>query len=249
MPLLALLLATQNPVGFRPVDEREVPRKSESRDYEVSLVGDRVRIERRTEWVARTRREARAAPRTKPKLTLPLGSATIEWSPGVGLKVADGWLIAADAGEFGGGLFLVNAEETKIERLDSANTSSMKIMNGGIYAVQALNHLMFSYSRLVRVERNGGVWRTRLVTDLHVDPTGVATVGDHFVYTSGDFVSTLETDGTQREIYRSFFQLRLRSLAVLPTGDIWVASAGGVLRLRPKGEAYAAQRYVPTQKP
>ena len=174
---------------------------------------------------------------------------TLTWRPGEGVRVDDGWIYGYAAGEFGGGLFWFSSDGKSRKKLSSRNTQLVLKTPKGLFAVQGLTHLMFWYGRLVAIERKDGTWAERLITDLHASPAVVAD-GDRFVIATRNFVSILETDGRQREIYRPtrLQDFRVESIVRRTNGEIWIGSSSGLLRLIPKlGGEYAAQWFLPAK--
>ncbi|RYG69187.1 hypothetical protein EON77_14905 [bacterium] len=91
-----------------------------------------------------------------------------------------------------------------------------------------------------------GGWRIHEITNLHHEPYGVTQDGDRFLFAGDRFVSTLETNGRQRELYNAEQRLGIRSLVRLANGDIWAGASAALLRLRSKSDAaYAAQWFAP----
>lgn len=243
----------QVPAGFQPATGPDLtPRDSGSRtpDYMLTLVGDKLRVETRVDWVKRTTREEGLRRIQHPaKVSFKEDMTRIEWSPGEGVQVDGGWLWGYDAGEFGGGLYWFAADGKSHARIDHRNTPILAKTSKGIFAVQALTHMMFWYSELVEVRRTAHGWTSRRVTDLHVSPDQVIQAGDRFIYTAGEYVSTLETDGSQHEIYRCSPDAGFESMVRRANGEIWIGAATGLLRLTPKtnGE-YSSQWFMKTRR-
>ena len=231
--------------------ERQVlkldPNDLESPNWMLTLDGDRLQIERRVAWVVRTRRaEAAQRPRAG-GFTIKDQMAKTTWYPGDGILVSDGFIFGFDKGEFGGGLHWFSPDGKRHTKISDDNTPLVYRTSKGVFAVQALSHMMFWYGRLVHLERSGMEWKTRLVTDLHLRPGALVQIGDRLLYTTPEYVSTLETDGRQREIYRAIRPFRTESMVCREDGEVWIGSSHGVLRLTPKlgDEGYASQWFLP----
>jgi len=247
IPLLVLSRSFQDiPVGFVPADESAVYAarlEGPSADWMVTLEDDRLQVETRTDWVTRVKE----APRPKADATVFLGDTNFRWRRGEGIPMAGGWLHAYDRGEFGGGIAWFSKDGSAHQVVSSDNTQAILTSPRGVYAVQALSHMgAFWYSRLVKVERKGSGWSVRTVTDLHEPFPQVIPDGGRFLYLAEGYVSTLETDGTQRELYRGSKTLNAASFVRRRSGELWFGASYGILRLRPKAEgAYAAQWFLP----
>jgi len=256
IPILFLALTAKAhldvdaPFGFRKAEEQEVfnmRAEDDGPDYMLSFVENRLRIESRVAWVQREQAEAKHSTLVKDaKFKIVLPSGKLYWKPGMGTQVEDGWLKGYNGGEFGGGLFWFAADASGYKKLSDRNTQIVINTPKGAFAVQAHTHMMFWYSDLVEVRKGSSQWETRLVTNLHVAPADIVRDGDRFIYVTDSYVSTLNTDGTQREIYRfGWGELRVESMARRPNGEIWVGTSYHLLRLTPKGaDQYAAQWYA-----
>ncbi len=250
----ALLLAfptqaSDAPKGFRPVDESALSSGSarpEAKFFQVSLEEGRVRIE--TFWERERRERAEAAAKGAPRTTVPLNHGySLSWSPGDGVRVRDGWLLPYDLGEWGGGILLFLDDGKRYERVSGNPTTLVARTRRGVFALQSYAHLEFAFSRLVEIRKEREGWRERLVTDLHVPFFRGLQDGERLVYWTDEFVSTLETDGRQREIYRSLYGAKMGSGVRRKDGELWFGAERGALRLRPgRGGGYAAQWFAPT---
>lgn len=203
-------------------------------DYEVTLVNDLVRVEDRVTFVARERKEQSTQKPPKPGHSIFLGHATGQWSMGVGARVEDGWIHGWDAGEFGGALYWFSRDGETYKKIDSRNTLGVTVTSKGVFAFQSLNHLMFSYSRFVKVEKSDGAWQVRQVTDLHDCPQAILFTGKRFLYVGPRYVSTMELNGTQRLVYRSPREMRAGGIYERKNGEVWIGNSRSVLCLSPK---------------
>lgn len=235
------------PVGFKAVEmERALNGTTDEMSdpgYVVSLVGDKLRIENGADWSKRVKREQESPDPSRIKFKVDM--ATLTWKPGEGVEAGDGWIEGFDVGEFAGGLFWFSKDRKKRAQIDERNTRIVAKTSKGIFAVQALLHLMFWYSDLVEVKPTAAGWTTRVITSLHLGPRTVVQDSDRFLYSTSEYISTLETDGTQRELYRpDGYNLRLNSMVVRANGDVWAARSNALLRLRRKGDATVAQWFM-----
>lgn len=240
------LQVSGTPPGFKPVGETTIFRRAEpdygAESYMVSLEGDRLRVETRVAWVARESRVK--VPR--PKVVIDLGMSRARWNPGEGVRVSDGWLQGFDMGEFGGGLYWFAPDGSSYRRVNDKNVAILGKTSKGLFAVRSLSHLKFWYADLVELVPGAHGWKTRVVTDLHESPGPILQAGDRFVYATNRFVTTLETDGTQHEIYHPWSALRPESMVLRSNGEIWIGSTQALLRLTPKADGhYTPQWFVP----
>jgi hypothetical protein len=167
--------------------------------------------------------------------------------PRQGISVIDGYMHPVDNGEWGGGIYFENARSGKFTKISFSNTSFLTKIGSRLYAIQASAHMGFQYSQFVEIRREGKKWRQRGITDLHEVPTAYMTVGHAIVYVANNYISTLELNGTQLEIYRhQFNDIGCRSCVALPNGDLWFGCDWGLFCLKKsKSGGYEDYMFVP----
>lgn len=238
------------PPGFHLVEEREIwlLREHAGDSYVVTLVNDQVKVETDSHYYARLDKEYKANPQ-KAMHKIFLGHGSGRWSPGDGVKVPDGWIHGWDVGEFGGGLYWFSPKGEKYEKIDDRNTGFVGATSKGVFAFQGLEHMMFRYSRFVKLERGKNGWTSRLVTDLHDCPRAYLNLGDRFLYVGTQYISTMELDGTQRLVYRTPGKFWANSMSQRKNGEIWMGSSQTILCLSPEpGGKYKPYWFMPAKK-
>lgn len=250
--ILAQAIAPAPPQGFKLATDVDVLRSGpgdiDDVDYVVTLVKDKVRVETREEFATRERTEWNSTPKAKPMHSISLGNATGLWNPGIGAKVADGWIHGWDAGEFGGGLYWFSTDGSRYKKIDSRNTQFIALTSKGVFAFQALNHLMFSYSRFVKVEKANGSWTENLVSDMHDCPSAVLFAEKRFLHVGPNYISTMELDGTQRSVFRWMRGLTPGGFVRRKNGEIWMGNSRSILCLVPEeGGQYKHFWFRPTK--
>lgn len=250
---IALLQSSDSPSGFVPVSERAAldgRSEEDTPDYQISLLDGRMRVESWAKWLRREGAEAKTRPASEPSTGpfLKLGMAKLSLKPGHGLKVLGGWLSAWHFGEFGGGIVHVSDPGGEMTLVTDVPTHLIAQTSRGLFAEQGLAHMGSDFGTLIEVLGPEGGWRVRHVTDLHHSSRGVVQEGDRFLFTHDRFVSTLETDGRQHEIYRTWEEIDAMSMVRHKSGDVWIGARRAILRLRPKpnGE-YSAQWFAPSK--
>lgn len=241
-----LVSKPEAPKGFRHASDLEIWRLGSTQIddvcFEVTLVNDRVRVETRADFVARMRQAVAAEKSSEPKHKIFLGHATGTWSPGEGVKVADGWLQGWDVGHYGGGLYWFSIDGSKYKKLDDHHTSALTTTPKGIYAFQGAAFFELRYSRFVQVEQVDGQWCVRVITDLHEAPQAIHYTGGRYLYVGSQYVSTMELNGTQRVIVRSARELVAGGMVERKNGEVWIGNSRSLLCLQPIGNA-AYQHY------
>lgn len=241
--------AASTPNGFHQVDRRRFEIFDENGpDYILSVVDGRLRVETWMEYIRRGEERAKLEKR-KPVSQVKLDSSRLNWYGDEGLRVGDGTLLPADNGEFGGAIIWFPKRGQEYKLISDLNTQIVAKTSRGIFAVQGSDHMMFWYSKLVEVERTSSGWKTRLISDLHDVAHSILQDGDHFVMALDRYVSTLETDGSQREICRYNNRLSPQTIVKLGDGSIWVSFSSSLLRLTPVADgSYHDQWFVADRK-
>ena len=216
--------------GFKSVDDPYTMQDKESPGYMVSSINGNLRVETRKDWEERQMAEYAATHKGKPKYVVNLGDSSLNWYAGDGVKVHDGWLDYADVGEFGGGIVWVARDQSKYRVISRDNTRFLASTSKGLFAVQSLEHGLFWFSRMVKLEPSLTGWKVGFVSDLHEVLTAITVDGDHLLFASQNFVSTLEANGSQRELYRFPAQVSPQSIAIV-NREIWVGTGSHLLRL------------------
>ena len=150
-----------------------------------------------------------------------------------------GWLTALDFGEWGGWLSLVDIDQAHYKFISDRNTRLVAKTSKGLFAFQDLSHLQFSYADLVEVVPGPKSYSTRTVTTLHESPRAIWQDHDRFLFSTDTFISTLETDGSQRELDRFGCVPEFRSMTQCANGDVWLGGGIALLRIQHKGDGYA----------
>lgn len=213
------------PAGFRGVEQSAVWQVTKSRghdpEYQVSYVGTQLRVETRLAQSHRMSHENAKFRKSGPTSPfIKMGPVTIAWVLNSGLSVENGSMTAFDVGEWGGGIvwFGPNGKDPKV--VSQHNTQCIAKCTEGVFAVQSLDRMDNFNSQLVRVLKMNDIWTTQTVTDLHVSVNIALWDGHRFLFTDGNFVSTLETTGVQREIYRGLAGQFMGSMALGPNGEV-----------------------------
>ena len=218
------------PTGFRPVRDLEsIQELGTGAEYIVSNDHGKLRVEERLAHEARMRKEG-VATKIKPKFVVKLDNVTVSWAGFAGTEVNDGSFVNVDEGEFGGGIIWFAKDGSKYIVVSNRQTQILGATSKGVYAVQGLDHMQFWFSKLVRLEHGATGWKTVDVSDLHDVLRPIIQDGDHFVFATSYYVSTLETDGAQHELYHYDFTAYPSSI-VKVGNSIWVGTHYHLLRL------------------
>ncbi len=235
----------QAPAGFKRIDLNYVPFELESW-LKVSQVRGKLSIQTYEQYNAQEQSEWR---QVKPSdvLEVKVGDRLSKIQLGKGSRVIEGEMFPIDMGEWGGGIAFISRGTKKATPINWRNTQAVEQFSTGVYAVQALSHLGFWYSDLVKLTRMRNVWQAKVVTNLHVIPKGISRIDNHFVIFADDYVTTLNLDGTQKELHRlEMLGSRCYNMTILSNGQIWLGADFGVVCLTPrKDHTYDEYHFVP----
>ena len=76
-------------------------------------------------------------------------------------KVADGWIVAFNAGEFGAGLWWFSPDGKKRAKIAEAWVKDFLLTDAGLLALEGIAHRFENRGRIIRLlQDRGGRWRT-----------------------------------------------------------------------------------------
>jgi len=219
-------------------------------DWKVTNEGDTVEITK----LVRQEGDVPALPPLPSRLKLQDGmpGRTI----GAGLRTAthigDAWLLAYDAGEWGGGLWLTNEDGSATKRIVNDNVHAVVPIGNGILVLSGLAHMSFDFGNALFFLKPEGLnislWHTvRLDGEARAyakeSEDSVLFVTTHSLYRttkSGDLQKLLNFPEWTKYQYAS-------SMAITSDGSIFVAMRMFVLRLRASDDGYSREWLLPTE--
>jgi hypothetical protein len=175
---------------------------------------------------------------------------------GFGLQSAthfgNGWLLAFDAGEFGGGLWLTNDDGSETKQILSDNVHAVVPIDGGVLVLSGLAHMGmdFGNARIFSNPNGLSIW-LRQAVHLDGEPRAfvkesdgsvlfVTTHGLHRITTSGSLQNLVELPEWTRFQYAN-------SMAIASDGDIFIGMRMFVLRLSAISDGYSQEWLLPTE--
>jgi hypothetical protein len=167
-------------------------------------------------------------------------------------KVADGWIVAFNAGEFGAGLWWFSPDGTKRAKISEAWVKDFLSTEAGLLATEGLAHMRESRGRIIRLVRDqGGHWRSEDLIDLkHAPEVAVKrTDGSLLIATTDRLLKVVPSDKTVEVLHKDAFWggLYPNSIAVTPGGTIYLGMRHGVAKLDKKGGEYKVVWLLPNQ--
>lgn len=162
------------------------------------------------------------------------------------VRVADGWLIGFDGGEYGGSLWWYPPEPGIGTRLVAENVQAIEPLGGpGNYVVlTGLDHGL-NMGGVSWVNNNGGGWGIRARSDIGGRVWAHAPHPDGLVIATRARVSVVSADQRLRHLVSSVRLATPRSLSVSPSGDVAVGRRFFVSLLRLRSNAYEEEWLIP----
>jgi hypothetical protein len=164
------------------------------------------------------------------------------------IPVADGFLIGADAGEFGGGIWWFSASGDRHHHLLDANVIGFARIADEILAVDGLAHLTLRHGAVHSLDRDEATrqWRVRRTVDL-------GTAAELFVPAPPDTLLVLTIDGlvqyqageTKRLLKSDYSILYPNSIARTVDGHVFVGMRYAVVEVAPDGAKFRERWLVP----
>ena len=168
------------------------------------------------------------------------------------VQVTDGWLVAYNAGEFGGSLWWYGADGRQRYKVSNDRICQfLPTKRGGLFALEGLAHLNLSRGQIVQIKQNGqGQWISTQFVDLgHAPDVGTIDGDGNFIVSATDTLIKVQPDKTQKVLIEKAFWAGLypHSIALSPSGDIYLGMRHGVSLIYPLNHAYVAEWFLPNR--
>ena len=154
------------------------------------------------------------------------------------LKFSDSWLLGFDAGEFGGGLWLSNADGSETRRISEDNVMGMVPIGDEILVLLGLAHMDFDYGNALILSQPHGM-NVGLEHAIHLDgePRAYAkdSDGSVLVVTTYNLSRIKVTGELDRKVWLPGFTRfqYANSMVKADDGSIYIGMRMFVLRIRP----------------
>jgi hypothetical protein len=151
-------------------------------------------------------------------------------------KVQDGWLFAANGGEWGGAIWWVAPDGSRHYKVSDDQVDQFHETTAGLLATEGLAHLGLNHGKIVRLKQNSsGKWVSEKFASLDAAPA----------------VSLLERDGcllvaTFKDLVRIHMNGQVETL--LPESRVcWTYLYPGSMIALPSGDIYLGMRFAVTR--
>lgn len=168
------------------------------------------------------------------------------------MRFKNGWLLAYDAGEWGGGLWLTNEDGSKTKRILNDNVRAVVPIDDGIVVLSGLAHMSINFGNAF-IFSNPDVLDITLQHSVHLDgePSAPAKAADGsvlFVTTYG-LCRITKSGELQRLTYFPKWtrQQYPNSMAISSDGSIFIAMRMFVLKLHSNSGRYTEEWLLPNE--
>ena len=160
------------------------------------------------------------------------------------------WLLAYDAGEWGGGLWLSNEDGTKTKRIVSENVRTVVPFNGGVLVLSGLAHITMNFGNAFVLSNPDGM-NISLEHAISLDgaPSAYSTESDGSILftTTYGLCRITKTGELQRLFYWPNWtrQQYSNSISVIADGTVFIGMRMFVLKLSLSSGGYQEEWLLP----
>jgi hypothetical protein len=152
-------------------------------------------------------------------------------------KVADGWIVAFNAGEFGAGLWWFSPDGKRRYKISQDQVCGFLATERGLLALEGLAHLSINTGQLIQISSGkDGLWKPRRLVDLGNAPQTATQDkdGNLLIVTDERLLRVHPDNRLEILIDKAFWEsLHPNSVVIEPSGNINIGMRFGVARLTP----------------
>ncbi|HEY8561087.1 MAG TPA: hypothetical protein VIL74_12000 [Pyrinomonadaceae bacterium] len=161
----------------------------------------------------------------------------------------NGWLIGADAGEWGGDLFWLSGDgKRKVELIEGNVRGIVKLVGGEVFILTGYAHMSDHEGKLYKLTTGeNGALKAKLLSDLKTQPQAFAVESNEsFLVALDDIILRVKASGRIELLKKTnFASLHPNSMTVTSSGVIYVGMRLFVARFVPRENGYAEEWLVP----
>jgi hypothetical protein len=160
----------------------------------------------------------------------------------------NGWLIGADAGEWGGNLFWLNSDGKSKTELLNDNIRGIVKVGKDIFILSGMAHLGIDEGKIYKLTTDEkGTLKIQLLADLKTQPQSFIVENDEsFLVALNDKILRIKTSGEIKTLKETnFLYLYPNSMTVTSSGVIYVGMRLFVVRFVPNEKDYTEEWLVP----
>lgn len=159
----------------------------------------------------------------------------------------NGWLVGADAGEWGGNLLWLNRDASQKTELLRANVRGIVKVGKDVFILTGLAHLSIDEGKIYKLTADEkGTPKAQLTADLKTQPQAFAVeTDDSFLVALNDKILRVTSSGEIKTLKETNFQsLYPNSMTVTAAGVIYVGMRLFVVRFVPAESGYTEEWLV-----
>lgn len=173
------------------------------------------------------------------------------YNGGIIFPVVDGYLVAFNAGEWGGSLWWYSKDGLRRNKLLSEHINYFIKTENGLFAIGGLAHLSFDSGQIIKLEENNGTWSQKKIQDLDSAPNGFFYEGNdsYLILTNKSILRFSEKNGISK-VYLSIEGERFpysyaTSIVKDNTGNLYLGMRYAIIKLSPQDEFYSEEWLIP----
>lgn len=163
-------------------------------------------------------------------------------------QLNDGWLVGLDIGEFGGGLWWFSFDGRRSKKLSDENIVGFAKTSAGVLALSGLGHMRLDKGTVLMIgEGPAGRRSIKTLVDLGAAPRAfVVETPDSLLVMTQRGLIRVRTSGIVEQLASTNYRLLYpNSMALSPSGVIYVGMRHFITRLIPAGDSYREEWFVP----
>jgi hypothetical protein len=162
------------------------------------------------------------------------------------VRVADGYLVAYNKGEWGGAIFWFSHDASSNYGISPEQVVHFIQRDEGLFALEGYSHMSTSYGSFIRLQQIDGKWTSSVVTKLPRAPGPFTTDGPHhLLVVAEDQLLRLSFSGEIETLHNApGWYGRASSIVKDEQGVIYIGSGAVVIALYPSTSGYRAQWFV-----
>ena len=148
-------------------------------------------------------------------------------------KVADGFLVGFNRGEFGGGLVFVSDDESEVYDFgEDLRIEAFFEFDSKIYATEGLSHLTFRSGQIIEIYKDD-VWTYKTVINLNETPLLIEKLEDYFIILTNRNLSKLTKNLEIEQILTApiDWSVLYPTSVYVDNKDLYIAMRKGILKI------------------
>jgi hypothetical protein len=152
------------------------------------------------------------------------------------VRVADGWLVGRDAGEWGGDLWWYSPNGVKRYEISRRQVRGFYDTPGGLFGIDGLAHMSLDFGHVLRLRTNStGHWIAETFADLHGAPrVAMADADGSLLIVTTRRLLRVHPDKRVEELLADAFWWGMYPISIVKTGsgNIYIGMRHGIVRIR-----------------